>query len=232
MCTVIVKTGWPLTLLFVRDEYADRPWEGPGEHWPDRYPGVIGGRDLKAGGTWLALHPTAHRAAALLNGCGVTAAEATRVSRGDLALRAAATGTLPGDPPRADVPAEVSLSEADLTVYDPFFLLLVEPPGARLAGWDGERLTVTRVPDGTNMIVNAAGLDPAHPRVVANLPRFRAGDWRVPGEEAPSADPESLLVRHETPEGKILTSLSAMRVTLAAGDVTYDFTDLTAERDR
>ncbi|MGW0199243.1 NRDE family protein, partial [Nonomuraea sp. NPDC003201] len=53
MCTLIVKPGRTLTLMGVRDEFTDRPWEAPGEHWPE-HPGVVGGRDLKAGGTWLA----------------------------------------------------------------------------------------------------------------------------------------------------------------------------------
>ncbi|MFI7442536.1 NRDE family protein [Nonomuraea indica] len=220
MCTVIVRTGLPLTLLGVRDEYTDRPWEAPGEHWPE-HPGVLGGRDLKAGGTWLAVHPAARRAAALLNGHGVPAPEAVRTSRGDLALRAAATGDLPGP---------------DLTRYDPFHLVLAEAGRARLASWDGVRLTTADLPDGTSMIVNT-GLDPAHPRVAAHLPRFAAASpsaagWRELAAGEPSSAPESLLVRHETPGGRVFASLSIMRVTLDTDGVTYDFTDLTADRDR
>jgi uncharacterized protein with NRDE domain len=215
MCTLIVRTGQPLTLMGVRDEFADRPWEGPGEHWPE-YPGVIGGRDLKAGGTWLAVHPAARRAAALLNGHGRPAPETTRVSRGDLALRAARTGEPPG---------------GDLTRYDPFHLVLADPARVRMLSWDGERLTDTGLPDGTSMIVNS-GLDPASPRVVTHLPRFAAaGDWRELIRVAPSADPAALIIRHELADGRVFASLSVMEVTLAPDGVTYDFTDLTAERD-
>ncbi|TMR16456.1 NRDE family protein [Nonomuraea turkmeniaca] len=214
MCTLIVRTGQPLTLLGVRDEFADRPWEGPGEHWPE-YPGVIGGRDLKAGGTWLALHPAARRAAALLNAYGTPAAEATKISRGDLALRAAYTGELPG---------------ADLTRYDPFHLVLADLAGVRLFSWDGERGTVSRLPEGTSMVVNS-GLDPANERVIAYLPRFRTEVWRELIAAEPSADPGALIVRHELPDGRVFASLSVMEVALAPDGVTYDFTDLTAERD-
>jgi uncharacterized protein with NRDE domain len=165
MCTLIVRTGRPLTLMGVRDEFADRPWEGPGEHWP-QYPGVIGGRDLKAGGTWLAVNPAARRAAALLNGRGRPAPETTKVSRGDLALRAAYTGESPA---------------ADLTRYDPFHLVLADVltdrARVRLFSWDGERLSVSDLPGGTSMIVNS-GLDAANERVIAYLPRFEtAADW-------------------------------------------------------
>ncbi|RFU39238.1 hypothetical protein DZF91_23470, partial [Actinomadura logoneensis] len=71
MCTAIVSVDpaspVPVLLVGVRDEFIDRDWEGPGRHWPDR-PGLIGGRDLRAGGTWLAVDPAARRAATVLNG--------------------------------------------------------------------------------------------------------------------------------------------------------------------
>ncbi|MFC4010412.1 NRDE family protein [Nonomuraea purpurea] len=214
MCTLIVRTGRPLTLMGVRDEFADRPWEGPGEHWPD-YPGVIGGRDLKAGGTWLAVNPAARRAAALLNGRGLAARETTKVSRGDLALRAACTGLPP---------------DADLGRYDPFHLVLADLSGVRLLSWDGVRPSISQLPEGVSMVVNT-GLDPGSERVAAYLPRFRGEDWRELITAEPSADPGALIVRHELPDGRLFASLSVMEVSLAPGDVTYDFTDLTAERD-
>ncbi|MEV5891244.1 NRDE family protein [Nonomuraea fuscirosea] len=215
MCTLIVKTGPRLTLMGVRDEFADRPWEGPGEHWPD-YPGVIGGRDLKAGGTWLAVHPAARRAAALLNGHGQAAEETTKVSRGDLALKAAYTGELP---------------EGDLTRYDPFHLVLAGLTRVRLLSWDGERPVRSDLPAGTSMVVNS-GLDAESERVRAYLPRFRdSDDWHALIEEEPSADRGALIIRHELPDGRLFASLSVMEVAIGPGEVTYEFTDLTADRD-
>ncbi|MEU8249565.1 NRDE family protein [Nonomuraea sp. NPDC048916] len=216
MCTLIVKTGRPLTLMGVRDEHTDRPWEGPGEHWPE-YPGVIGGLDLKAGGTWLAVHPAARRAAALLNGRGRAAPETARISRGDLALRAVTTGGMPRVP---------------LAGYDPFHLVLAEPSGVRLFSWDGVRLATAELDEGVSMVVNT-GLDPASERVAGFLPRFESSaDWRelITGE--PSDDPGALIVRHELPDGRVFASLSVMTVELDPGGVTYEFTDLTADPDR
>ncbi|MEV1242155.1 NRDE family protein [Nonomuraea sp. NPDC050022] len=216
MCTVIVKTGQPLTLMGVRDEFADRPWEGPGEHWPE-HPGVVGGRDLKAGGTWLAVDPARRRAAALLNGHGRPAAEATKISRGDLPLRALAANDLP---------------DVDLTYYDPFHLLLADLTRVRLFSWDGERLSASEVPDGTSMIVNT-GLNPEHERVAAFRPRFEStADWRELIAAAPSSDPAALIIRHELPDGRVFASLSVTLLTLAAEGVTYEFTDLTADSGR
>ncbi|MFI7453285.1 NRDE family protein [Nonomuraea sp. NPDC049714] len=215
MCTVIVRTGQPLTLMGVRDEFTDRPWEGPGEHWPD-HPGVIGGLDLKAGGTWLAVDPAARRAAALLNGHGQAAPEATKISRGGLPLLAVTTGELP---------------DLDFTRYDPFHLVLADLTRTRLFSWDGVRLSAAELPDGTTMIVNT-GLDPANDRVAAFRPRFAGDtDWRELITDPPSADPGALIVRHELPDGRVFATLSVTLLTLTPEGVNYDFTDMTSDQD-
>ena len=74
MCTAIlsVEPGAPVLLAGTGDELVDRPRQPPGPHWPE-YPGLIGGRDLQAGGTWLALAPEARRVACVLNGRGTMA---------------------------------------------------------------------------------------------------------------------------------------------------------------
>ena len=98
MCTAIIGLGPDGTVLLagVRDEFTQRAWQPPGYHWPDQ-PSLIGGRDELAGGTWLALAPAAPRVACILNGRGQAAPAATRRSRGDLPLRAAAE-PLPAGP--------------------------------------------------------------------------------------------------------------------------------------
>ncbi|WP_157247479.1 NRDE family protein [Nonomuraea typhae] len=212
MCTVIVRTGAPLTLMGVRDELADRPWEGPGEHWPE-YPGVVGGRDLKAGGTWLAVDPATRRAAALLNGRGTAAPDNVRVSRGDLPLKALAAGGLP---------------DVDLAAYDPFHLLLADVSGARLWSWDGVRQAARTLPEGVSVIVNT-GLDPGDPRVQAQLPRFSATtDWWPLTDGPHSPAPGALILRHDLPDGRLYASLSVTMVRLSADAVTTEFRDLTS----
>jgi len=58
MCLLVL--GWqqhsefPLIVAGNRDEFHGRPTEN-GHWWPDA-PDIVGGRDLQAGGTWLALH--------------------------------------------------------------------------------------------------------------------------------------------------------------------------------
>ncbi len=215
MCTVIVRTGRPLTLMGVRDEFADRPWKAPGEHWPD-HPGVIGGLDLEAGGTWLAADPANRRVAALLNGYGPAAPVATKISRGGLPLLAVTAGDLP---------------ELDLARYDPFHLVLADLDRTRLFSWDGVRLSTGELPEGTSMIVNT-GLDPANERVAAFQPRFAGDtDWRELITDPPSADPGALIVRHRLPGGRVFATLSVTLLTLTSEGMTYDFTDMTSDQD-
>lgn len=57
MCLIVLSLGqhpdYPLILAANRDEFHARPTQDA-HWWPDK-PDVVGGRDLQAGGTWLAL---------------------------------------------------------------------------------------------------------------------------------------------------------------------------------
>src|SRR5260370_40538138 len=103
MCTAVlsIEPGKPVLLAGVRDELTDRPWEPPGAHWP-AYPDLTGGRDLQAGGTWLAVMPSQSRVSCVLNGVGMMAPAATRRSPAGPALLGAAGG--PAPPPGAPRP--------------------------------------------------------------------------------------------------------------------------------
>ncbi|PNA34677.1 NRDE family protein, partial [Pseudomonas sp. MPR-AND1A] len=61
MCTVIVRVPddprHPTRVLAVRDEDPEREWNPLGDWWPEAHPGVIGVRDVRAGGAWLAAAP-------------------------------------------------------------------------------------------------------------------------------------------------------------------------------
>ena len=61
MCTVIIHVGEspsePIRLVAIRDEDPARPWNPLGRWWPDTHSGVVGVRDVRAGGAWLAADP-------------------------------------------------------------------------------------------------------------------------------------------------------------------------------
>ena len=58
MCLVVLafkqSAEYPLIVLGNRDEFHSRPTQNA-QRWPDK-PDIVGGRDLQAGGTWLALN--------------------------------------------------------------------------------------------------------------------------------------------------------------------------------
>lgn len=242
MCTCLLSfdpsSPVPVLLVGVRDEFADRAWDPPAAHWPDR-PGLLGGRDRQAGGTWLAVDPSAPRAACVLNGCGTDAPPQDRLSRGDLPLRAASEGGLDGlDPSR----------------LDPFHLVCAEPSGIRLWTWTGRDLTGQALEPGVHMVVNT-GLDDTCPGptsipqsalegIRARLAHFRPrllaavrpepkdgdlaaawGDWLplTEGDGLDPADPRALLHRHLTDQGRVFATTSVSLVALGADGVRYDF---------
>src|ERR1700737_3791330 len=113
MCTTVVSidpySPVPVLMVGVRDEFLERPWLPPDRHWP-RHPQLVGGQDLQALGTWLAVHPQAPRVACVLNGHGEVAGDSRRLTRGWLPLLLAGEG---------------NLGDLDPTRYDPFHLVCV-----------------------------------------------------------------------------------------------------------
>lgn len=153
-----VENAGSARLLAVRDEDPLRAWDSLGAWWPEDYPGVVGIRDRRAGGAWLATNPAAHRLAVLLNRADVIdLPDAHAVSRGSLALE-----SVMGRSPVAPLPMHG------------FNLLEVGPEGARVQSWDGVELRETPITPGTHMIAHDDLDDATTPRIEAWLPEFRS----------------------------------------------------------
>ena len=166
MCTVIITVPEdctaPVRLLAVRDEDPGRAWDRLGAWWPEAYPGVIGIRDARAGGAWLAAAPDARRLAVLLNRHDLSDRPDDAVrTRGGVALESA-VGRSPGPHPPTRG----------------FNLVEVTAHTARVVSWDGlQRRTVDLSP-GTHMVAHDDVDDPATARIVRWLPEFReAASW-------------------------------------------------------
>ncbi|MFJ9951356.1 NRDE family protein [Kitasatospora sp. NPDC091207] len=193
MCTAFVSIEptepVPVLLLAVRDEYAGRRWAPPGHHWP-AHPTAVGGLDLAAGGTWLAVEPgtagtagagrtaagavgTGAAAACLLNGFGTMAPARARLSRGELPLTALRDGGLAG---------------VDLERYDPFHLVLAGPAGARVLSWGGSALAERALPSGLSVVLNdgleGLAADRTTSELVRSLMAARAAHFRARFEAA------------------------------------------------
>ncbi|MFB7472698.1 NRDE family protein [Kitasatospora sp. NPDC056184] len=243
----------PVLLLSVRDEYAGRRWAPPGRHWPAQ-PSAVGGLDLVAGGTWLAVEPggadAGPVAACLLNGFGTPAPAEARLSRGELPLLAVRGGRL---------------GDLDFDRYDPFHLVVVRPSGARVLSWggSGSRPAELELPTGLSTVLNDGPEGLAESRtaserirtlMAARAAHFRArftaeprpeprpgpataeeawGGWLpiAAGDGLALDDPAALVQRREFGDGRIWGSSSISLLALGAGTVRYDFAAVPAEPD-
>lgn len=172
MCTVAItiSESGDAHLLAVRDEDPAREWDELGAWWPEEFPGVVGIRDRRAGGAWLAVNSAERTLAVLLNRADVDNVAEPAQSRGSLALHAA-TGTVPTEPPH----------------MHGFNLLIASPSASRVISWDGHALRETPITPGVHMIAHDDLDDPETARIAAWLPHFRAaaseepeGEWWTP----------------------------------------------------
>jgi hypothetical protein len=187
VCTVVVRwsAGRPAQILALRDELTTRDFDDPAAWWPE-FPGVVGGRDRTAGGTWCATSIETGTTALVLNRPEKRLGDPGAASRGVLPLLGVQHG--------ADWVSHVRLEG-----MASFALVLAASD--RLTTWlfDGERLTSTDQPEGTHMVTSGGPEDRKADRW---LQRFADADfpdgWRALVEAAPPADdPAALVVRHE-----------------------------------
>lgn len=197
VCTVVCRwcpdEPFAVEMLALRDELASRAFDPPGEWWADQ-PGVIGGRDRLAGGSWCVSDIADAVTAVVLNRPDRRTAAPGAPSRGVLPLLAAKH--------RARWPEYL-----DLTGMAGFNLVLATPASLRWWWFDGERLEYEELPAGTHMFT-PRGLAPADV-----VHRFATGsahldtdpaaptegvwtDWLgIVAETAVSDDPAGLIVR-------------------------------------
>jgi uncharacterized protein with NRDE domain len=176
MCTVVVLSrpghAWPVMLAANRDEQLDRPWDAPAEWWP----GLVGGRDRTAGGTWMALNRQGV-ACCVLNRQGSLGPAPGKRSRGELPLIALAEPDLAS--------AARAVAALDAGQWRSFNLVLASAQGAVFVrGLGHGRPEAASLPAGVSMVTAFDPNDGMSPRVARHLPRFEAAlapdedDWR------------------------------------------------------
>lgn len=172
MCTVIISVPEddtaPVRLLAVRDEDPGRPWDRLGPWWPEAYPGVVGIRDARAGGAWLAANQASHTLAVLLNRHDLSDRSDGEVhTRGSVALESVAARS-PGLQPKTRG----------------FNLVEVTAHTARVVSWNGLESRTVELTPGTHMIAHDDVDDPGTPRIIRWLPEFQdAAAQPVEGDE-------------------------------------------------
>jgi uncharacterized protein with NRDE domain len=174
MCVVAlahrVHPDWPLILIGNRDEFHARP-AAPLGAWKDDS-GIVAGRDLQAGGTWLGVHRPSGRAVVVTNVRGAMP-DPAKESRGALVV-----DMLRGNGRFSDPAA------ADLDRFNAFNLLAVGGGDARLLT-NRPRPQIAALAPGVHALANEP-VDAPCPRAE----RLRAALAAV---VAAGSDPESLL---------------------------------------
>jgi hypothetical protein len=223
VCTFVLLhrpgAAWPLLAAANRDEMLARPWQPPAAHWPD-HPGIIGGLDTLAGGTWLAVN--AHRmVAGVLNRTGSLGPAAGKRSRGDLPLMA-----LAHDSATAAATTAATWNGGD---WRSFNLVIADPTDAYFIRGTGEGpVQVTRLPPGLSMVTASDPNDTANPRVARHLPAFESApvpeppDWGAwPGLLASSEGDWSQTL-NVPPRGGFGTASSAL-IGIRPGRTVFQF---------
>ena len=169
MCTLVTLlrpgTAWPLLVAANRDEMLDRPWLPPAAHWADQ-PGVIGGLDVLAGGTWLAVNRATGVVAAVLNRTGSLGPAPGKESRGSLPLQVLACSDAAA--------AADAMNHQDAARWRSFNLIVADRLGVFwIAGHGAGLVAAHRLTDGLHMITATDPDDLTQPRIARHLPRFR-----------------------------------------------------------
>lgn len=164
MCTVIVhvpsEPDTPVRLLAVRDEDPQRSWDPLGPWWPE-LPHVVGVRDRRAGGAWLAADTDAGKVAVILNRADVVPDDGEPLaSRGHIVLDA-----LAGEPDGAREPAAAPRTHG-------YNLVEATADGVRVTMWDGASVRELELPPGIHMIAHDDVDDPETARIAAWRPAF------------------------------------------------------------
>lgn len=190
MCTVVARCtpGEPARILAIRDEVVSRDFDEPAEWWPAQ-PGVIGGRDRTAGGSWCVSHVSTGVTALVLN--RPERREGTP-SRGLLPLAAVAAG--------ASWPETI-----DHQNMASFTLVVVGPDAITAWTWDAVELRRIELGAGVHM-VTSRGVNGGDAKTAAFAPRFGSEPWLdVVTSCAPTDDPAALVVRHQFETGTYAT---------------------------
>ncbi|HUY19657.1 MAG TPA: NRDE family protein [Candidatus Binataceae bacterium] len=195
MCTLAIYfrvfPDYPVVLVANRDEYLSRPASAP-EILASK-PQVIGGKDLKAGGTWLGINQHG-LVAGLLNRRAQGGVDPARRSRGLLCLEALRY--------RTASEALEFVQRQDGGAYNPFNLLIVSRAEALVAYNRRDLIETARLAPGLHLLTNLDVDDFECPKISRAFDHFaelaRDGEFAA-NPLAQRARLRQLLADHATP---------------------------------
>ncbi|OYV39325.1 MAG: hypothetical protein B7Z80_07630 [Rhodospirillales bacterium 20-64-7] len=202
MCSIVLNlTEAGVFIAANRDEMVARPWAAPAEYWP----GIVGGRDALAGGTWMAIN-RAGVMAAVLNRHGSLGPAAGKRSRGELPLLALGHNTAEQ--------AATAMAALDAGAYRSFNLVLADARGAFwLRGLEAGRPEPAALAPGVTMLTSGEPNDVLLPRIARHLPIFSTAPFTAWGgllaDGAPPRE-RALNVPEQNGFGTVCASLLAL----------------------
>ena len=204
MCTLLIlyrpKNKWPLIIAGNRDEMKDRPWLPPGKHW-GKCDGIIAGKDLTAGGSWLGIN-TNGLVATILNRTNSLGPDIEKNSRGKIII---------------DILKNKTLDEAlnyikllDITKWKPFNLFLANNKKAYwVKSSDKVTLSINIIPEGKHFLDSHDINSTQSERYLYNNNRFKVLNDPNP-DSLEWKEWINLLAEKSYPKGK---PLAAMNIT-------------------
>ena len=147
MCTLLIlyrpNNKWPLILAGNRDEMKNRPWLPPGKHWAN-YNGIIAGKDITAGGSWLGLNNSG-LVATVLNRSNSLGPNTSKNSRGNLIIDILKNETLDS--------ALSYIKFLDNTKWKPFNLFIANNKKAYwIKSTEKDKISINIVPEGKHFL--------------------------------------------------------------------------------
>lgn len=194
MCTLAVyvrcSSDYPLVVAANRDEFYDRPAVPPGVL--QAAPWIVGGRDVRAGGTWLGVSAH-HLVAGILNRRTQAVPDPLRRSRGQLCVDALQHSS-------AAAAAGFVGRESALR-YNPFNLLVTDPEEAFVIGNGSGSMRSTLLATGVHVLTNLDLDDMECPRLAKSFAHFTAAAEHLVRDDLPALlrDLGVLLADHSTP---------------------------------
>ena len=191
MCTLALYfqtfPGYPVVVAANRDEYLNRPSAPPLAL--QRTPWIFGGKDLKAGGTWLGVNEYGVLAG-LLNRHTLEPNDPARRSRGLLSMDALQA------PSAVEAAARIGRESADR--HNPFNLLIADAADAYVLFPRDGAVHVQRLEPGVHLLTNMNPNDPECPRIARSFRLFEAvADTLIAGPRSPVPVAELFRLLHE-----------------------------------
>ncbi len=165
MCTLAIyfqaSRDFPVVVAANRDEFYDRPATGPTRLGND--PWIMGGRDVRAGGTWLGVN--AHDVVAgIVNRRSTTPPDPSRRSRGLLCLQALEQHSVAA--------ACARVRDDPGALYNAFNLLVASPAAAYIIGNISGAIVQSTLAPGLHLLTNLELNDPECPRIAKSYRLF------------------------------------------------------------